>query len=282
MFPLSIMSLLVTEAVDTVGGMIVEPVLPIYMRNSVGVSPFHVTCMSAAYSLVQVLVNVRLGALSDRVGRKPVLVCGIIGEAVFYTALAPCGTFGAILAMRTLLGVAASTDPVVTSYIMDHVDDDAMRKAVLNRKQQISQLCVAGGSTLGSVLYGALGWPGLCLIMACVCASQAVAGSLFWAADAPKAPRASPAATTKAGGGGDGGDDAPSAWAAVRSHYVWPVIFYQFTSSFIASTFIGILPFSLQDRFGFSDGEWSLFIGAFNVLMFVFSQCAPFVSRHVG
>ena len=81
MFPLSIISLLMTEAVDTVGGMIVEPVLPIYMRNSVGISPFHVTCMSAVYSLVQVFMNVRLGALSDRVGRKPVLVCGILGEA---------------------------------------------------------------------------------------------------------------------------------------------------------------------------------------------------------
>ena len=34
-----------------------------------------------------------------------------------------------------------------------------------------------------------------------------------------------------------------------------------------------------QDRFGYSDGEWSLFIGAFNVLMFVFSQFSPWVSR---
>ena len=128
MFPLSIISLLATEAVDKVGEMIVEPVLPIYMRNTVGISAFHVTCMSAVYSLVQVVCNVRFGALSDRIGRKPVLVGGILGEAFFYALLAPCASFRAILAARSALGVAASTDPVVTSYIMDHIPEDALRK----------------------------------------------------------------------------------------------------------------------------------------------------------
>ena len=108
---------------------------------------------------------------------------------------------------------------------------------MLNRKQQIQQLCVAGGSMLGSVLYALIGWPGLCFTMSAICLSQAAIGLAFWAPDAPRAKAAA-----------DDGGAAPSALDHVFDRYIFPLLFYTFTSSLTASTFIGILPFSLQAR----------------------------------
>jgi DHA1 family tetracycline resistance protein-like MFS transporter len=69
-----------TVAVDLVGFGIVLPVLPLYARRY-HASPFTAAGLVAAFSLAQLLASPAWGRLSDRVGRKPVLLVSLAGTA---------------------------------------------------------------------------------------------------------------------------------------------------------------------------------------------------------
>src|SRR5579863_3337562 len=70
-----------TVAVDLVGFGIVVPLLPLYARR-LGAGPEANGLLLAAYSAAQLVCAPVLGRLSDRVGRKPVLVLALVGTAL--------------------------------------------------------------------------------------------------------------------------------------------------------------------------------------------------------
>ncbi|MFC6754223.1 MFS transporter, partial [Halorubrum tibetense] len=62
--------------IDLVGFGIVIPILPFYVR-SLGVSDAFIGLLAASYSLAQFLAAPTLGRLSDRIGRRPVLLASL-------------------------------------------------------------------------------------------------------------------------------------------------------------------------------------------------------------
>ena len=76
---------------------------------SFGASSTEMGVMTAAYALAQLVSAPAWGALSDRLGRKPVLVLGLFGFAASFLVMARAETFGELLAGRALGGLLSSS-----------------------------------------------------------------------------------------------------------------------------------------------------------------------------
>ena len=72
-----------TIFVNLVGFGIIIPLLPFYARTF-GASPIAIGLLFASFSLAQLLASPLLGHLSDRWGRRPVLILSLIGTAVSF------------------------------------------------------------------------------------------------------------------------------------------------------------------------------------------------------
>src|SRR5260221_6716741 len=95
-----------TVFLDVFGLGLVLPFLPEEARDSFGVTPFTATLLSAIYSAMQFLFVPVWGRLSDRVGRRPVLVWSIaataVGMAWLGAALAYGSSIRVLIASRAL------------------------------------------------------------------------------------------------------------------------------------------------------------------------------------
>ncbi len=110
--------LFATVLVDLVGFGIVLPVLPLYAREF-GADGFGAGLLVAVYSLVQLLMAPLWGRVSDRIGRRPVLILGLLGSGFAYLAFARADSLAALFASRVVGGIGGSTIPVAQAYIAD-------------------------------------------------------------------------------------------------------------------------------------------------------------------
>jgi multidrug resistance protein len=110
--------LFLTVFVDLVGFGIVLPLLPLY-ADRFGASGLTVGLLVTVYSVAQFFMAPLWGRLSDRFGRRPILLLGLVGSAVAYAVFAWAGTVTALFVSRILAGVGGSTIPVAEAYIAD-------------------------------------------------------------------------------------------------------------------------------------------------------------------
>src|SRR6266513_349764 len=96
----SLLIIFLTVFIDLVGFGIVLPLLPIYSKNF-GASGFMIGLIMASYSLMQFLFAPSWGRLSDRIGRRPVLLVSTAGAAISYAVFA----MGCGLPAKAALGV---------------------------------------------------------------------------------------------------------------------------------------------------------------------------------
>lgn len=109
--------------VNLLGFGIIIPLLPFYAQ-SLGASPFTVGLIFAAYSICQLLANPVLGALSDRHGRRPVLLYSILGTFVSFTMLALAGNVVLLFAARIVDGLSGGNISTARAYIADVTEGD--------------------------------------------------------------------------------------------------------------------------------------------------------------
>jgi DHA1 family tetracycline resistance protein-like MFS transporter len=95
--------LLATVFVDQVGFGILLPFLPLYAKTF-GASGFEVGLLLAVYSAMQMLVSTWWGRLSDRVGRRPVIVASAAGTCMSFVILGLAPTLPVVFVGRALLG----------------------------------------------------------------------------------------------------------------------------------------------------------------------------------
>lgn len=94
---------LLTVFVDSFGFGIVIPFLPLY-ASSLGASGLEIGLLLATYSFAQMVVAPRWGRLSDRVGRKPIMVVAAAGTCASFVVLGIADNLAVIFAARALLG----------------------------------------------------------------------------------------------------------------------------------------------------------------------------------
>ena len=109
---------LFTVFVDLLGFGIVLPILPFYAQVY-GATPVQIGAIIAAFSLMQFLFTPVWGRVSDRVGRRPVILVSLFGSVASYLLFARAESVLALLASRMLAGVAGANLAAAQAYIAD-------------------------------------------------------------------------------------------------------------------------------------------------------------------
>ena len=107
-----------TVFIDLVGFAIVLPLLPSY-GSKYGGSDFAIGVLVASYSLVQLLLAPWWGRMSDRIGRRPVILIGLLGSAFSYLLFAWANTFMILLLSRVIAGATGATVNVAQASLAD-------------------------------------------------------------------------------------------------------------------------------------------------------------------
>ena len=116
MSPLAI--IFVTVFIDLLGFGIIIPLLPFY-AESFGASAFTIGLLGTVFSLMQFIVAPLCGRWSDRIGRRPIIVGGLLVSCLAYVALALADSLALIFVARIIGGIAGGNVPAAQAYIAD-------------------------------------------------------------------------------------------------------------------------------------------------------------------
>ena len=111
-------TIFLTILLDLVGFGMILPLLPFYAQRF-GASELEVGLLFSCYSLAQLVCAPLLGRLSDRLGRRPVLLVSIAGSTGAYLLFALADSFALLVVARTLSGVAAANYAIGQAYVAD-------------------------------------------------------------------------------------------------------------------------------------------------------------------
>lgn len=102
-----------------VGFGIIIPVLPFYAEE-IGASPTQLGLLMAVYSFMQLLFAPIWGRVSDKIGRKPVIMIGILGLSLSFLMMAWSTELWMLFAARIVGGILSSANmPTVMAYVAD-------------------------------------------------------------------------------------------------------------------------------------------------------------------
>jgi DHA1 family tetracycline resistance protein-like MFS transporter len=117
-----------TVFVNLVGFGIIIPLLPFY-AETFGASPVVIGLLFAAFSLAQLVAAPVLGALSDRFGRRPVLIFSLLGTVLSFAMLAVAQSLTMLFAARVIDGLSGGNITIARAYIADVTEPDERAKA---------------------------------------------------------------------------------------------------------------------------------------------------------
>lgn len=109
-----------TVFIDLLGFGIVIPVLPFYAEGTqFNATPRTVGLLFASYSVMQLLFSPVLGRLSDKYGRRPVLLISIIGTGIGFLILGFATTLWMLFVGRILDGISGGNISTAQAYVAD-------------------------------------------------------------------------------------------------------------------------------------------------------------------
>src|SRR6266550_519561 len=121
--------LMITAFVDMLGLAMVIPLLPFY-ATKLGASATIVGVLIAAFSIAQLASAPLWGRVSDRYGRRPALLAGLLVSAVAYVIFAYASTLWLLLLSRVVQGLGGGTIGVVQAYVADASDPNDRAKSL--------------------------------------------------------------------------------------------------------------------------------------------------------
>lgn len=148
--PLAI--IFITVFIDLLGFGLVIPFLPLYAEH-LGGTPFVAALLGTAYAAMQFVFAPIWGRLSDRVGRRPIIIGTLLANAGAYLFLGLAGSVGALFAARLLAGIASGNIPTAQAYIADSTPPE--RRA---RGMGLIGAAFGLGFVLGPALSGIMLW----------------------------------------------------------------------------------------------------------------------------
>lgn len=107
-----------TVVIDLIGFGIVLPILPLWAENF-GASPVQIGLITASYAVMQLIFAPVWGRLSDRYGRRPVILISLAGSAVAALAIGLAGTLVVLFVARVVQGVAGASYAAAQAYVAD-------------------------------------------------------------------------------------------------------------------------------------------------------------------
>ena len=141
-------------ALDAVGIGLIFPILPRLLESvahTQNTAPI-IGIMIALYAVMQFIFAPVLGALSDNLGRRPVLLISLVGAAINYVAMAFASQLWMVLLGRAIAGLTSANMSVATAYVTDISPED--KRA---RRFGLFNAMFGAGFIVGPVLGGLLG-----------------------------------------------------------------------------------------------------------------------------
>ncbi len=121
--------LFATVFFDLLGFGIVIPFLPMYaMRLGVGAGA--IGLILSAYSITQFIFAPVLGRLSDRIGRRPIIMLGLLGSSLSYLIYGFTDSFAGLLISRAVHGACAATISTAQAYVADTTEESKRAHAM--------------------------------------------------------------------------------------------------------------------------------------------------------
>ena len=121
---------LFTQLLASIGFGIILPILPFYV-TSLGAKPFELGILTATFAFVSLVFSPFLGKISDKAGRKKVILFGTFGFVFSYLIFAFASSLEMVFAARALEGLfAAALFPACVSLISDLTTDRQRGKAM--------------------------------------------------------------------------------------------------------------------------------------------------------
>jgi MFS family permease len=224
------------------------------LGRELGLSELQVGSLSASYALMQVLVSPSWGRLSERIGRKRVLLTGVLGFGVSFLAFALIADFGGrahlstpvlfgcLLAARVLGGgFSSATLPTAQAYMAD----------MTGRHDRTAGMALIGAAFGLGVIFGPLIGAALSLVslLAAVYFSASVAflNAVFVWFFLPESKRLLTG-------------EPPSATAHI-ARLVWPLLAIGFTLSLASVAMEQTVSFYYQDRLHLSNHQTPRSVG---------------------
>ncbi|MEH6905943.1 MFS transporter [Neobacillus drentensis] len=113
-----------------VGFGIIIPVLPFYAEE-IGANPTELGLLMAVYSLMQLIFAPMWGHVSDRIGRKPVMMIGIAGLGLSFLIQAMSTELWMLFAARIIGGILSSANmPTAMAYVADITTEENRGKGM--------------------------------------------------------------------------------------------------------------------------------------------------------
>ncbi len=146
--------ILAAVLLDAVGIGLIFPILPALLRDVGHISEIATLLgiMLALYSACQFLFSPVLGVLSDRFGRRPVLLVSLAGAALDYLVMAVAPELWMLVLGRAISGMTSANMAVATAYITDISSEEERAK-----RFGLFHAMFGIGFIIGPVLGGVLG-----------------------------------------------------------------------------------------------------------------------------
>ncbi len=266
--------LFVTAFVDMVGLAMIVPLLP-YYATEFGANATMVGLLISAFSLAQLAVAPVWGRFSDRYGRRPAILAGLLITGAAYAIFAFAGSVTVLLLSRVVQGLGGGTIGVVQAYVAD-ASAPAERTKSLGWLSAVTSLGAVAGPAFGSVMVslGGRTAPGL----------GAAALSVLVAAFAWRYLRESAALRVSASHGVPSQTTGLTAIRRVLSHWYEPAPRLIWIYTVGIGAFYGTIqtvPLLLHERLGITEqtiGYFVMYLGGMGVLVRTFAL-GPLVDR---
>ena len=146
--------ILATVAIDAIGAGLIFPILPELLTQLAegGDIGFLYGAMLAVYAIMQFIFSPVLGALSDRFGRRPVLLLSLAGTLIDYLVMALTPLGWVLVVGRAMAGITSANMAVASAYITDITPPD-------QRAQRFGLVgaVMSTGFIIGPVIGGVMG-----------------------------------------------------------------------------------------------------------------------------
>jgi MFS family permease len=121
--------LFLTVFIDLLGFGVAVPILA-FSAKQYGASGLTLGLILASFSLMQFFFSPIWGRLSDRIGRRPVIVGSLLGNVIGFATFAFAGNVAMLFAARIITGIAAASVPTAQAYIADSTDETNRAKGM--------------------------------------------------------------------------------------------------------------------------------------------------------
>ncbi len=108
----------VTVFIDLLGFGIIIPLLPFY-AETFGATGFTIGLLATSFSLMQFIFAPVWGRVSDRIGRRPIILLGLLGSCLSYLAFGLASTLTTLFLARIFAGIAGANIPTAQAVVAD-------------------------------------------------------------------------------------------------------------------------------------------------------------------